>query len=170
LGCCSDLRKSAFLAKQTALAEANEILNGREYTPKEVNAAGIKINQDGTRRTAMQVLAFPDSKFEDLIALDPSLEKVAPEIRRQVEKDALYANYIQRQQRDVDMLRKDEAQKFPADFDFNALEGLSNEMKLKLSAARPASLGQAARIDGITPAALTLLMAHLRRAAKKKHA
>lgn len=170
LGCTSVERKEAFLCKQAQLDKVNAQLVARTFTPKEIQKAGIDINQDGNRRTAMQVLAFPDVCYEDLIALEAELEGAAPEIRRQVEKDALYANYIARQQRDVDLLRKDEAQKIPKDFDFEAIEGLSNEMKLKLTAARPSSLGQAARVDGITPAGLTLLLAHLRRGSRKKTA
>jgi len=170
IGCISQERSEAFIEKDTALKAANEMLNAKSYTPKQVKSAGIAVNQDGNRRTAMQVLGFPDTTFEDLVALDPRLADVKDDIRRQIEKDALYANYIVRQQRDVDLLRKDEAQKIPADFDFDALEGLSNEMKVKLGAARPASLGQAARVDGMTPAALTLLLAHLRRKPRKHSA
>jgi tRNA uridine 5-carboxymethylaminomethyl modification enzyme len=95
---------------------------------------------------------------------------VPEEIRRQAERDALYANYISRQQKDIDLLQKDEAQRIPKDFDYAAVEGLSNELKIKLRAARPDSLGQAARIEGMTPAALTLLLARLRRAARLKSA
>jgi len=170
LGCVSEKRKAAYLAKQDALDHATALLKRDTYTPKQVQTAGIKVNQDGTRRDGMQVLAFPETTFEDLIPLIPELAAVEPKIRRQVEKDALYANYIARQQRDVDLLKRDEAQKIPSDFDFDALDGLSNEMKLKLSAARPSSLGQAARVDGITPAALTLILAHLRRSMRKKRA
>ena len=91
-------------------------------------------------------------------------------VRRQVERDALYANYIARQQKDVELLQRDEAQVIPSGFDYAALQGLSNELKSKLIAASPSNLAQAARIDGITPAALTLLLATLKRDARKKTA
>lgn len=170
LGCVSSERQEAFEQKAAGLLWVRELLTKDTYTPKEVQSAGIPVNQDGTRRTAMQVLGFPETKFEDLVRLDPRLKDVPEKIRRQIEKDALYANYIARQQKDVDLLRRDEAQKIPADFDFDALTGLSNEVKMKLGAARPASLGQAARVDGVTPAALTLILAHLRRLQRKKSA
>ena len=117
-----------------------------------------------------QVLAFPDVSFEDLIPLEAALADVDEPIRRQVERDALYVNYITRQQKDVELLQRDEAQAIPGDFDYVALQGLSNELKSKLIAARPSNLAQAARIDGITPAALTLLLATVKRDARKKTA
>ena len=170
LGCVGDQRVAVFEEKMKKLEVANSLLQGATYTPKEVEAAGIAISQDGTRRTAAQVLAFPKVFFEDLIPLNPELSAVDTEIRRQVEKDALYANYIARQQRDIDLLQKDEALKIPSDFDYGSARGLSNEISIKLEAARPASIGQAARIDGITPAALTLLLALLRKDSRKKSA
>ena len=92
------------------------------------------------------------------------------ETRRQLEKDALYANYIERQKRDVEMMKRDESQEIPGNFDFGAIDGLSNELKSKLTAARPANLAQAGRIDGMTPAALTLLLARLRMEKREKSA
>ena len=93
-----------------------------------------------------------------------------PEIRSQLEKDALYANYIQRQQRDVEAVKRDEQHVIPDDFSYDALDGLSNELKLKLNRAKPVNLSQAARVDGMTPAALTLLLAKLRQAKREKSA
>ncbi len=170
LGCASDHRMDVFAVKSEKLAAVNAILTGRSFTPKEVRAAGIEVNQDGNRRTAAQVLAFPNVTFEDLVSLDRELEAIDEPIRRQVEKDALYANYIARQQKDIDLLQKDEALKIPEGFNFDDIEGLSNELKSKLSAASPASIGQAARIDGMTPAALTLLLGRLRRDSRKRSA
>ena len=168
-GVCAE-RELAFAAKVDALKYANDLLSGRTFSPKQVAGAGISINQDGNLRTLAQVLAFPDVTFDDLIALEPALENVSGDIRRQVERDALYANYISRQQKDIDLLRRDEALKIPTEFDYAELQGLSNELKGKLSAARPVSLAQAARIDGITPAALTLILGRLKRDARKKSA
>ena len=170
LGCVSPERCGVFESKANALGVAIELLNDRTYSPKEILLAGISVNQDGNRRTAAQVLGFPDVVFEDLIDLSPKLSDVVPETRRQVERDALYANYISRQKKDIEKLQKDEALRIPVDFDYAGLEGLSNELTSKLIAARPANLAQAARIDGITPAALTLLLGRLKRNERKKTA
>ena len=170
LGGVSTERKQAFEVKAKALSQANAALTAKTYSPKQLVAAGISVNQDGNLRTAAQVLAFPDVAFEDLLPLNPDWESIQPDIRRQVERDALYANYISRQQKDIDLLQKDEAQKIPGDFDYSVLEGLSNELKSKLIAARPSNLAQAARIDGITPAALTLLLGRLKRDSRKRTA
>jgi tRNA uridine 5-carboxymethylaminomethyl modification enzyme len=102
--------------------------------------------------------------------LNPALADVADDIRRQVERDALYANYIARQQRDIDLLQKDEAHIIPSDFDYRVIDGLSNELTSKLENTAPTNLAQAARIDGMTPAALTLILSHLKRGSRKKSA
>jgi len=170
MGCVSEERSALFLAKMSRLEQALAMLSKMEHTPKQIAEAGIKINQDGTKRTGFQLLAFPDVFFEDLIPLEPKLEEIGDEIRRQVERDALYANYITRQQRDIDMLQKDEAHAIPSDFDYAALDGLSNELTAKLQKTAPINLAQAARIDGMTPSALTLLLSHLKRGNRKKTA
>jgi len=105
--------------------------------------------------------------LETLCAIWPDLTFHEPEIVEQLQKDALYANYLERQQRDIDLLRKDEKLDIPESFDFDVIPGLSNELKTKLKKARPASMAQAARIDGITPAALTLIIANIRKSSKK---
>lgn len=170
LGCVSDERKRAFEEKSTALDGARRILSGPSYTPKQAAEVGISISKDGSRRTAMQLLAFPDTTFKDIALLDPSLHNIDPEVQRQMEREALYANYIDRQQKDVDLLKKDEAHKIPADFDYDQLGGLSNELTAKLNQTRPTSLAQVSRIDGMTPAALTLILAKLRQNARKRSA
>lgn len=170
LGCVSDQRKAVFLDKMDQLDRAKSALIQKTYTPKQVAAAGITVNQDGTRRTGFEVLAFPNVGFEEVATLIPEVEDVKPEIRRQLERDALYANYIERQRKDVLALQKDEEQRFPPGFSFAVIEGLSNELKGKLSKARPENLAQASRIDGMTPAALALLLARLRRAERAKSA
>jgi tRNA uridine 5-carboxymethylaminomethyl modification enzyme len=170
LGGVSAERTVAFEEKAEALKSTNTLLTSKTYSPKQVASAGVSINQDGNLRTLAQVLAFPDVVFEDLIALDPLLGEVKEDIRRQVERDALYSNYIARQQKDIDLLQRDEAHVIPSGFDYSVLEGLSNELKSKLIAARPSNLAQAARVDGITPAALTLLLTRLKRDARKKTA
>ncbi len=170
LGCASDERLATFENKMGRIDKAMELLTNLSHAPKTIDQAGIKINQDGTKRSGFQLLSFPDVSFEDLLPLDDRLGSVEPEIRRQVERDALYANYIARQQRDIDMLQKDEAHHIPSGFDYASLDGLSNELKSKLTKARPTNLAQAARIDGMTPSALTLLLSHLKRDTRKKSA
>ena len=170
LGCISSEREVVFSQKLSALNSCREMLETNTFTPKDASAVGIAVNQDGQRRTAFQLLAFPDVTFDQLKALDPHLVGIDPSIGSQMEKDALYANYIKRQADDVALLRKDEAEVIPTDMDYRGISGLSNELKSKLVASRPDNLAQAARIDGMTPAALTLILALLRRRQSRKSA
>ncbi|TNE61093.1 MAG: tRNA uridine-5-carboxymethylaminomethyl(34) synthesis enzyme MnmG [Sphingomonadales bacterium] len=170
IGCVDEQRRSAFLDKMDRLDTARARMIGDSYTPKQVAEAGIRVNQDGTRRTAMEVLAFPDVGFDDILGLDPELSSVDFEMRQQLEREALYANYISRQEKDIQALRRDEERVIPAGFDYSVMDGLSNELKLKLSRARPENLAQAARVDGMTPAALALLLTRIRRDVQVKSA
>ncbi|QUJ76182.1 tRNA uridine-5-carboxymethylaminomethyl(34) synthesis enzyme MnmG [Sulfitobacter albidus] len=170
IGCVSDDRRKAFDRKMEKLTSYRSHLEAISFTPKEVAATGIKVNQDGQRRNGFQLLAFPDVTPHHLVQLAPELAATEPEIATQIARDALYANYIGRQAGDVEKLRKDEAQKFPAEFNFDSIEGLSNELKAKLKVARPASIAQASRIDGMTPAALTLLLAVIQKSKRARSA
>lgn len=163
IGCAGDERKVAFLEKSERLEAARSVLETKSFTPKQVAEAGIRVNQDGNRRTGLDILAFPDVVFEDVVPLMPELSGIQTDIRRQVERDALYANYIARQEREISAMKRDEGYVIPAGFVYDGIEGLSKELQQKLSRARPESLAQAARIDGMTPAALALLLARLRR-------
>ncbi len=167
LGCVGEERRKVFEAKRDALASGRAILDALSLTPKQIAANGIRVNADGTRRSGFDLLAFPDVGFDDVLPFDDRLNAVSPEIREQISRDALYANYIRRQESDVAAMRRDEGQKIPEDFDFHALNGLSNELKLKLTAARPETLAQAGRVDGMTPAALTLILARLRQKTRR---
>ncbi|NOD96554.1 tRNA uridine-5-carboxymethylaminomethyl(34) synthesis enzyme MnmG [Ruegeria sp. HKCCD6228] len=170
LGCVGEGRKIQFEDKMNQLESVKLKLTERTYTPKEVLAAGINVNQDGNRRDGMAILAFPDTSFEDLLPLVPDLQDVDPKIRLQIERDALYANYIARQKRDVEAMKRDESYVIPLEFDYFALDGLSSEMKQKLSQAKPANIAQASRVEGVTPAALTLVLAKLRRDQRARQA
>ena len=170
LGCVGPERTRSFLHKMDRIASARDRLSRISYTPKQVAQAGIRINQDGSKRSGLDVLAFPDVRFEDLIVLDADLAGVDPPIRRQVEREALYAHYIARQQKDVDALRRDEDHAIPEEFQYAGIDGLSTELKLKLGQARPSNLAQAARVDGMTPAALALLLSRLRRDQRPRRA
>ncbi len=169
-GFASPARQAAFEDKMARLEAGRKRLEEASFTPRQLAEHGFKINQDGARRSLFQVLAFPDVDFAKLMELDATLAEIDPNTQSQLEKDALYANYIQRQQRDVEAVKRDEQQVIPDDFSYDVIDGLSNELKLKLNAARPASLSQAARVDGMTPAALTLLLAKLRQAKREKRA
>ncbi|MDW4498072.1 tRNA uridine-5-carboxymethylaminomethyl(34) synthesis enzyme MnmG [Sulfitobacter sp. D35] len=167
LGIASDARRAAFAAKMEDLEAGRKTLKSHAFTPKELAAHGIRVNQDGSRRNGYELLAFPDVEFADILPLEETFSEIPPETRQQLGREALYANYLTRQQRDIEMLRKDENLRIPGDIDYAALDGLSKELQGKLSAARPGTLAQAARIDGITPAALTLILAKVRGARKR---
>ncbi|WP_317960948.1 tRNA uridine-5-carboxymethylaminomethyl(34) synthesis enzyme MnmG [Phaeobacter inhibens] len=164
LGCVGEVRRELFSRKMEKLEEVRARMDTRQFTPKEINEAGIAVNQDGNRRTATDVLAFPDVAFEDILRLLPDLETCEDPIRRQIERDALYANYIIRQKREIEALKRDEGYRIPPDFSYD-FEGLSNELRGKLEKSRPETLAQAGRVDGMTPAALALILARLRRGA-----
>ncbi|WP_209598993.1 tRNA uridine-5-carboxymethylaminomethyl(34) synthesis enzyme MnmG [Ruegeria sp. HKCCSP351] len=170
LGCVGEKRQAHFEKKMSQLDAAKSKLTARTYTPKEVLSAGINVNQDGNRRDGMAILAFPDTSFEDLIPLIPDLQDVDLAIRLQIERDALYANYIDRQKRDVEAMKRDESYVIPREFDYFGLDGLSSEVKQKLSQAKPSNIAQASRVEGVTPAALTLVLAKLRRDQRARQA
>ncbi|MEL7025841.1 MAG: tRNA uridine-5-carboxymethylaminomethyl(34) synthesis enzyme MnmG [Pseudomonadota bacterium] len=164
LGIISEGRRAAFMSKMDRLTAARHDLDAISFAPKDLADAGVKIAQDGGRRAAKEYLGFPGITFDMLAALSETLAQHPPEIRAQVEKDATYAGYLDRQARDVAALKKDEAYPIPPDFDYAALNGLSGELREKLSRVRPETLAQAGRVEGMTPAASTLLLAKLRRA------
>lgn len=168
LGCVSEPRKIAFEEKVTRLEGAKMKLKEVSYTPRQLAEIGLRVNQDGARRDAFQILAFPDVGFSELTRLDPSFSEIDAEIQEQLARDALYATYIERQHRDVAKMKRDEAHAIPDSFSYGAIDGLSNELKSKLQQVRPENLAQAARIEGMTPAALSLVLAKLRQAAREK--
>ena len=134
-------------------------------TPSEAGRHGFKINADGQRRTLLQLLAYPDISFDALAGVWPQIGAWPAVIREQVQIDAAYAGYLDRQQADVDTFRREEGLSLPADLDYATVGGLSNEVRQKLTATRPLTLGQAGRIEGVTPGALAALLAHVRRRA-----
>jgi len=164
LGCVGEGRRRAFSEKMEAIDAGRTQLQALSLTAREAAAQGVKINPDGGRRSGYELLSFPDVGFDQLIAADPSLSAIAPEIREQLSRDALYANYIARQQEDVKAMQRDEGHEIPQEFDYSSLSGLSNELKAKLIRTQPRSLAQAGRVEGMTPAALTLILAKLRQA------
>jgi tRNA uridine 5-carboxymethylaminomethyl modification enzyme len=166
LGCVGGHRAAHFAAGQAALDAARARLDAVSLTPSQAAAHGIVLNRDGIRRTGFQLLAYPEIGWSDLAAVWPDLAEVAPRIADRMKTDATYAVYLDRQDADIAAFRRDEAVRLPAGLDYAAISGLSNEMRVKLETVRPGTLGQAARIEGVTPAALTLLAAHARRGAR----
>jgi tRNA uridine 5-carboxymethylaminomethyl modification enzyme len=167
LGTVSAGRRSAYENKMERLAAGREKLDAVSFSPNQLRTIGINVNQDGTRRSGFQMLSFKDVSLQTLVQLDEGLGTLDSEIAAQLEREALYANYLERQARDVEVLKKDEAVEIPLGFDFDSLQGLSNELKMKLSRTRPETIAQAGRIDGMTPAALTLILAKLRQHLRK---
>ena len=169
-GFVGDTRKERFEGKMERLTAGKNLMESMDFTPKDVASLGIKISNDGARRSPYQLLAFPDVTFDTVLSLDDRLSEIDPDTRVQLSRDALYANYIARQERDVEAVKRDEAHVIPADFSFDGLDGLSNELKTKLNRQRPANLAQAAKVEGMTPVALTLLLARLRKEMREKSA
>ena len=162
IGCVGREREDIFINKINRIKKARDLFENQTYTPKTLSQNGISISQDGNRRTLMQVLAFPNVSYKDLFKLEPKLIKIDEETLKQIQKDATYVNYLDRQRKDIDTIKKDERVLIPMDLDYNSIQGLSTELKVKLSRARPKNMLQASNIDGITPAALMLVMAKIK--------
>jgi len=158
-------RTNAFAAKMVRLERARERLRTLTMTPNQAQRYGIAIRLDGNRRTALELLSLPGVGFGQLGEIWPDLREYGPDITEQLEVDALYAGYLDRQEADILAFRRDEGLKLPSKLDYHAVNGLSTEAKQKLTDIRPATLGQASRIDGVTPAALTLVLAHVKSSA-----
>jgi tRNA uridine 5-carboxymethylaminomethyl modification enzyme len=158
-------RLQAFAAKKESLDAARAALGARTASPPELRAAGlpVKVNDDGQRRSALDLLGYPEIEVASLARMWPELAAIPEAIAAQLKNDAHYAGYLGRQDADIRAFKRDEALEIPADLDFAAVAGLSLEVRAKLSAARPASLAAAARISGVTPAALTALLRHVRK-------
>ena len=163
LGCASRQRETAFKAKTGALESARSLVRSLRATPDQLAKAGFQINQDGVRRSAFDLLRYPDIALPQLASYWPELTQIAPEVAEQVEIEARYMGYLDRQDADVRAFRRDEALILPDNLDYGAIHGLSNEVREKLLAARPATLGAAGRIPGMTPAALVALLRHVKR-------
>ena len=153
----------AFAAKAKQLEAGAALLASLTLTPDEAAKFGLGINRDGRKRSAVDLLSYPEVDVARLTAIWPEIAQIDRDIAEQLAVDARYAVYVKRQELDIASFRKDEAIAIPAGFAFAALPGLSTELRQKLDRHRPASLGQAARLDGMTPAALMLLLAHLKK-------
>ena len=166
IGCVSSERARAHQEKSSALRGAREFAKANSLTPKEAERHGLSLNKDGQRRTAFELLSYPNVTISDLVNIWPRFGELDQKIAEQIEIDAKYDVYLSRQAADIAAYRRDESFELPDNFDYASLPGLSNEMKQKLQMHRPRTIGHASRIDGVTPAALTLLVAHVRRGKK----
>jgi tRNA uridine 5-carboxymethylaminomethyl modification enzyme len=169
LGCVGQARSLAHGAKMAALDAAKSLAKSLTLTPNEAAKHGLALKHDGHRRSAFELLAYPEIGWSDLRGIWPALSAVNPSIAVHVEIDAKYDVYLKRQTADVDAFRRDEGL-ILSDIDYSVVPGLSNEARSKLEAARPRTVGQAGRLDGLTPAALGILAAYLRREARRKPA
>ena len=167
IGCVGSERAEIFEVKHQKLNVARETMQTLSALPIDLERMGYKINQDGVRRTAHDLMRYPEIDFAVLKKIWPELESISPDIAEQVEIDARYAGYIQRQEADIKAFRRDEALQLPHDLDYKTVGSLSNEMCVKLSKFRPETLGAAARIPGVTPAALVALLRHVKRKEKR---
>ena len=163
LGCVGVSRETSHRAKSDALAAARAEAAALTLTPNEAEKAGLPVRADGQRRNLTQLLAYPTISFDDLARIWPQIGSWRADVREQVEIDAAYSGYMDRQAVDAAAFRKDENLRLPADLDYSAIGALSNEVREKLKTVMPTTLGQAARIEGVTPGALTALLAHVRR-------
>jgi tRNA uridine 5-carboxymethylaminomethyl modification enzyme len=157
-------RHGVFSAKMARLDAARAVMRDLNLTPNEAQKYGMVVRLDGVRRSAMDLLSLPEIDLPALTRIWPQIGGFEPDITEQLEIDSQYAGYLDRQDADILAFRKDEALRLPASLDYRAINGLSTEAALKLGRIRPETLGQAARIDGVTPAALTLVLAHVRSA------
>ncbi|MEZ6029216.1 MAG: tRNA uridine-5-carboxymethylaminomethyl(34) synthesis enzyme MnmG [Hyphomonadaceae bacterium] len=160
-------RRDMFHVKRSSIDAARARLQALTLTPNEAREHGMRINLDGKRRNAIELMAYDGVDFAKVRDVWPELSDVTPQIAEQMEIEAQYAGYLDRQEADIVAFRRDEDMRLPADLDYRAIGGLSNEAKEKLIAVKPATLGQAARIEGMTPGAITAVLGHLKRVAKK---
>src|SRR5690348_13810021 len=170
IGCVGSRRAARHRTKMAQLEAARALARSVSLTPTEAQRHGLALNRDGQRRTAFDLLAYPRLGLADLVRIWPEFGRLAPAVAAQLEIDAKYAVYLDRQADDVAAFRRDESLALPEDLDFTQIGGLSNEMKQKFAAQRPRTVGQASRLDGVTPAALTLLAAHVRRGSRRQAA
>jgi tRNA uridine 5-carboxymethylaminomethyl modification enzyme len=166
IGCVSAARRQRHVQKMALLGEARRLACAVSLTPSEAERHGLSLNKDGQRRSAFELLSHPGIGIEQLARIWPRFGDLPAVIADQLAIDALYDVYLSRQAADIATYRRDESLQLPEDLDYAQLPGLSNEAKQKLQSIRPRTIGQAGRIDGMTPAALTLLVAHLKRRAR----
>ncbi len=167
-GLVSQVRAEMYRNKADALSHGRDLLDRLSASPNEARKVGLAVNEDGKRRTAFELLSYPDIAVTDLVRLWPELDSVASDIMEQVAIDAQYAVYLDRQKADIEGVRRDEQRRIPDELDYASIPGLSMELRQKLAAQRPQTIAQAQAMDGMTPAAITLLLAVIRRGDLRK--
>src|SRR5262249_841671 len=170
LGLIGPQRREAFARKGAALQEGRQLLDSLGLTPNEAAHHGLDINRDGRRRSAFELLSHPGIDLARLAAVWPQLSRIAPAVGAQLEIDARYAAYLERQEADILAFRKEESLRIPPAFDDAGLPAFPGEARQRLGRTRPATLAQAPRMEGMPPAALMLLLAHLRKAPERQTA
>ncbi len=170
VGCVSAVRSRLYFNKNNQLLYFTKVLSQKTLTPTEAERNGIEINKDGRHRTAFEILSYTSVGFDRLAEIWPELKSVDPAIAAQIENDARYDSYVRRQEIDVAALRRDEAIEIPSQFDYATLPSLKSELRLKLAAECPATLAQASRIEGMTPAALMLILSAVKKQTQRKRA
>ena len=163
ISCVGSERSDAFRTRLTDLEAGKRKLESVFMTPNEAATHGLKITQDGQRRSAWDFLTYNKIGGEDIVRVWPELSAISKPVLDQLKIDASYAVYLDRQRADVEAIKRDEDRRIPDSFGYDKLVGLSNELRYKLEKTRPSDLAQASRIDGMTPAALTLILVHLKR-------
>ncbi|MGB0719710.1 MAG: tRNA uridine-5-carboxymethylaminomethyl(34) synthesis enzyme MnmG [Bdellovibrionales bacterium] len=167
IGCVGSVRAQVWAEKKGKLKAGRDLAASLQATPNALEQHGLKVNKDGLRRSVSDLLAYPDIDWDCLVRVWPELNTVDPVIREQIECDALYSGYMARHDADIAAYRKDEGLKLPPDLDYGSVGSLSNEVRQKLEAARPETLGAASRIPGVTPAAVVALLRHVKRGGGK---
>ena len=168
IGCVGETRREAWKSRSNALEAARTQMTAIEISPNALEKYNIRINKDGVKRTAFELMRFQDIAFADLCRVWPEMADIQPQIADQLAIDALYAGYIGRQDADISALRRDENLKLPKDLDYNSIGSLSSEIRQKLAFTRPETLGAAGRIPGVTPAAIVALLRHVRQSGHSK--
>jgi len=167
IGCVGEERAAFWGKKAEKLASARTLAHALQATPDELTKAGIRVNRDGVRRSASDLLSYPNISWEDVCRYWPDLDIIEPEIQEQLEIDSLYAGYMGRHEADIEAFRKDEQLVLPKDLDFAKVGSLSNEIRQKLEQVKPVTLGEAGRIPGVTPAAVVALLRYVKKPSKK---
>lgn len=166
IGCVSEARREHFEDKKARLGKAHQLASSLAASPSELAKQGLKINQDGQKRSVLDLLRYPTIDFKQLVAIWPELDSLDADVAEQVEIDALYSGYLSRQEADIKLYKKDEALRLPVDLDYAQVGSLSNEVRQKLELARPETLGAASRLQGVTPAAIVALLKYVKKSKK----
>lgn len=163
IGCASQVRQTSWMNRKARLKQTSELMSSLTISPNQLAKQGISINQDGQIRSALELLAYNNIKWDDLRTIWSQLDNVPSDIRKQIEIDAVYSGYLERQEIDILALKRDEALFIPLEFNYAEIKSLSTEVRQKLTEAKPATLGAASRIPGVTPAALVSLLRHVKK-------